>query len=224
VPAEALAAAGAQCISPSAESMAARVTRVLSGDTIEVAVGNDLYRVRYIGVRAPIASFPPEWAGPEAAAENKRLAGSQVVTLFKDTSDADSSGALLRYVIVGKTFVNFELVKAGLAAAAPVPPDLACIAEFQEAQTEAQTAARGMWAPTPIPSSTPKPTSTVTPTPGTTTPTLAPACDCTASLTCNDFTSQSGAQACLEYCKAEDIGNVTGLDKNNNGIACEGLP
>lgn len=229
-PQGALTAPGAQCVPEGAERMQARVTRVLDGDTIEVAIGNDVHTVQYIGVDAPETAPDLEWQGPEAIAENRRLVGSQVVTLVADTPDTDQEGNWLRYVIAGNVFVNYDMIRHGFASAAELPADTACQDTFLAAEQDAQTAVVGMWAPTPTPTRTATPTPTLTLTPTLTpefspTPTGPPPCDCTASgVSCNSFTRQEAAQACFDYCKAEGFGDVFGLDKNNNGRACEGSP
>ena len=48
-----LSAPGAYCVPTNTLRTRALVTRVLSGDTMEVAIGNDAWRVRYIGLDAP---------------------------------------------------------------------------------------------------------------------------------------------------------------------------
>lgn len=96
--------------------------------------------------------------------------------------------------------------------------------------------------PTLAPSPTPSPTETqvLTPTdyPTPTDPPQPPdvptehpppvvgPCDCylAASLTCRDFDTQEQAQACYDYCLAEMDMDLSRLDSNQNGIACENLP
>ena len=49
---------------------------------------------------------------------------------------------------------------------------------------------------------------------------LVPPCNCSGpDLDCDDFVSPEEAQRCYEYCK--DYGDVFGLDRDNDGIACE---
>ena len=224
VEADILVAPGAQCIPKGTERTQARVTRVIDGDTIEVAIGNDVYKVRYIGIDSPEATTRIERLGAEASAANKQLVGSQVVTLVKDASETDPYGRLLRYVFVDHVFINYELVRQGYASAATFPPDVACQAAFLSAEQEARSVFLGLWAPTPVPS--PTATRTPTPTPEVTpTAPLPPACDCSReNVSCNSFKTQAKAQACFEYCKSEGLSDVFGLDKNGNGKACEGMP
>ena len=50
-------------------------------------------------------------------------------------------------------------------------------------------------------------------------------CSCTGdTLNCKDFSSQSSAQACFNFCVAQGAGDIHGLDANNDGLACESLP
>lgn len=217
-------AAGAQCVPADTERIQARVTRVIDGDRIEVAVGDRAFVVQYLGIDAPGSIRPVERFGPEASGENRRLVASQIVTLVKDTSDKNEAGELLRYVFMGNLFLNYELLRQGLASAAFTAPDGACMEAFQAVEDEARNALLGVWSPTPVPTKTPKRPALPSATEGTVTATREPACACRSSLTCNNFSDFDEAQACLGYCTATGFGDeVAGLDKNENGIACEGL-
>jgi len=62
-------------------------------------------------------------------------------------------------------------------------------------------------------------------------PTQAPSsgggavCSCSGdSLNCGDFSSQSSAQACMNYCVQQGAGDIHNLDGDANGLACESLP
>jgi len=69
----------------------------------------------------------------------------QAVSLECDTSDTDRYGRWLRYVYVGETFVNAELVRAGLAYAFTLWPDERHAADFLKCEAEAKQQRRGMW-------------------------------------------------------------------------------
>ncbi|MGH3668471.1 MAG: thermonuclease family protein, partial [Acidimicrobiia bacterium] len=63
-----------------------------------------------------------------------------------DLSDRDSLDQLLRYVFLPDgTFVNAEMVEAGRAKAANVPPDSEFAGLFALLEDQAQAADRGMW-------------------------------------------------------------------------------
>jgi len=122
-----------------------KVMRVIDGDTIQIAGGE---RVRYIGMDTPETvdpNLPVECYGPEATEENKKLVGGQTVRLEKDITNRDKYGRLLRYVYVGDTFVNLELVKEGYAKMANYPPDEKYNDEISQAQEEAKASGLGLW-------------------------------------------------------------------------------
>ena len=213
-------APGAQCIPLDTARTKALVTRVLDAQTIEAVIGNDTYRIRYIGLDAPGIIQTVEWQGPQAIAFNERLVNGQFVVLVKDVSESNPEGELLRYVLSGNVFVNYEMIRQGYARALATPPDLACQNIFLVAQAEAQAGVIGVWAPTPLPTPTITLTPTLTPLP---TVTQQPPCGCQVGLSCNSFATHEDAQACYDYCTS--IGKHTNLiDKNRNGKVCESLP
>jgi hypothetical protein len=54
---------------------------------------------------------------------------------------------------------------------------------------------------------------------------MVEACSCSGvDLNCDDFGSHASAQACFDYCKSLGLGDVFGLDRDTNGLACESLP
>ena len=71
--------------------------------------------------------------------------------LVKDVSEVDTYDRLLRYVIVGDIFVNYDLVKEGYAIASAYPPDTTCSSMFTDIQSQAEINKFGMWKPTPTP-------------------------------------------------------------------------
>jgi micrococcal nuclease len=121
----------------------ARVTYVVDGDTIEVALDGRTYRLRYIGMDTPERD---ERFYRESTNRNRQLVGGQTVYLEKDVSETDRYGRLLRYVYLADgRMVNELLVHEGLAQAATFPPDVRHADRFRAAQRAAQRAERGMW-------------------------------------------------------------------------------
>jgi micrococcal nuclease len=116
----------------------ALVTRIVDGDTIEVLMDGEIFRVRYIGINTP--EFD-QLCGPEATVANALLVAGQTVQMFKDVSETDRFGRLLRYVFVDDLFVNGELVRQGYARALRYPPDtsLATVLESLEEEAPAIT-------------------------------------------------------------------------------------
>jgi micrococcal nuclease len=198
------------------EPLQAAVTSVVDGDTIRVVIGGQEASLRYIGVDSPEETNQHIWLGPEAAAKNRLLVDGKRVLLFKDTSETDLFNRLLRYVLLEDgTFVNLEMVRAGLAQASTYPPDTACKALFVAAEAQARQAALGLWSATPTPS----------PTTAAQAPPAQTACNCRGpDLDCSDFSSQAQAQACFAACKSQGLGDIFHLDGDYDGKVCERLP
>jgi micrococcal nuclease len=133
------------------------VTKVVDGDTIDVAIDNQTFPVRYIGMDTPESGEP---MGLQAKTQNALLVEGKSVTLYRDKSETDQYNQLLRYVFVGDIFVNYEMVKSGYGEAKSYELDTACDNYFVQAQNEAMAASLGLWAilptmevrlPSPIP-------------------------------------------------------------------------
>jgi hypothetical protein len=61
--------------------------------------------------------------------------------------------------------------------------------------------------------------------PAATNPPAGGTCSCSGdSRNCGDFSSQSSAQACMNYCVSIGAGDIHNLDGDADGVACEGLP
>src|SRR3990167_3697952 len=138
-----------------------KVTRVVDGDTIEIEGGE---RVRHIGIDTPETvdpRKPVQCFGVEASNKNKELVSGKRVRLEKDVSETDKYGRLLRYIYIGDTFVNLELVKQGFAYSSTYPPDVKHQSQFTEAQRQAKEQNKGLWSSCPV--ATPTPTVTATP-------------------------------------------------------------
>jgi micrococcal nuclease len=145
-------------VSP-AQGEQATVTHVVDGDTIDVALGGETYRVRYIGMDTPERG---DFFFQEATEANRALVEDQRVILVKDVSETDRFGRLLRYIYLEDgTFVNAELVRQGYAVIATFPPDVRHQELFLELEREARAASRGLWAQPadnePAPSGSPPP-------------------------------------------------------------------
>lgn len=135
------------------------VTRVVDGDTIVVTVNGVEERLRYIGIDTPEDDEP---CGDVARDANAALVAGRTVRLERDESERDRYGRLLRYVFVGDTFVNAELVAQGYAIARRYAPDTALAVTLESAEQEARAAQRGCHAfgvfpePTPAVASAPQ--------------------------------------------------------------------
>ena len=129
--------------SPPGVTARGEVIRIIDGDTIEVRLTDEQVRkVRYIGIDTPERS---EDLYTEATRANAGLVDGKEVSLVKDVSATDRYGRLLRYVYVGETFINAELVRQGYAAAATYPPDVVHAGYFVKLAAEAREKGVGLW-------------------------------------------------------------------------------
>jgi micrococcal nuclease len=153
-----LGAAGSgvvSCGSPDEEpsgssSLSGRVTKIVDGDTIHVALGGRDEKVRYIGVDTPEThkpGTPVQCFGPAASAFNARLLEGRSVRLRTDAESRDRYGRLLAYVYrrPDGLFVNAELVGRGFATILTIPPNVAHASEFLRLQRAARSSGRGLW-------------------------------------------------------------------------------
>ena len=105
--------------------VAVHVSRVIDGDTIELAGGEHL---RYIGIDTPEEvdpRKPVQCFATEAAERNKELVEGKDVVFYKDVSERDRYGRLLGFVYLPDgTFVNRMLVSEGYAFSYAYPPDV----------------------------------------------------------------------------------------------------
>lgn len=117
-----------------------RVVRIIDGDTIDVDINGTVERVRYVGVNTPERD---EVCYDEATEANRLMVEGQVVRLVRDSSDRDRYDRLLRYIYVGETFVNRELIVQGYAEVVLYPPDDAHYEEFRSLEEMAAASSRG---------------------------------------------------------------------------------
>lgn len=121
------------------------IVRVIDGDTVEAENGE---KVRYIGINTPETKDPRkgvECFGKEAYEFNRDLVEGKLVTLEKDIGERDKYGRLLRYVWVGNTLINEELVKQGFASVVTYPPDVKYYKRLLDAQNYAKDNYLGLW-------------------------------------------------------------------------------
>lgn len=128
--------------------VAARVSRVVDGDTVEVRLDGEELDVRLIGIDAPESVHPTEpieCFGPEASAfTEQRLEGSRVGLEF-DIERLDPFGRTLAYVWVGRRLFNEDIVRQGYATVTTFPPNVAHVERFVEAERKARRDGLGLW-------------------------------------------------------------------------------
>ena len=121
------------------------VSRFVDGDTIDVEEGIEvlLYRIRLLGIDTPERGEP---GFNEATNALESMIPNNQVTLKKDPSrDLGKYGRPLRYLFVGDTNLNVELVRQGRARAY-LHEGLIYERELLEAEREAKEHQRGIWA------------------------------------------------------------------------------
>lgn len=132
-----------------AEGQEATVTRVIDGDTITArdANGEDLGRIRLLGLDAPELDQDECWASEARDAATNLLDG-ETVTLVPDpkNDDRDTYDRLLRHVdLENGTDATHDLIENGHAPATSNPRQHTRHHDYQEADDTAQNAQRGLW-------------------------------------------------------------------------------
>ena len=128
-----------QIIADAQSSPTAEVTRVVDGDTVELADGN---KVRFNGINTPEHN---ENHFLEAKQNMELLVLNKEVHLQKDISDKDKYGRELRYVFTADKFTNAEQVSAGLASSFIYPPDTKYQFLFECLEEKAKEQGLGIW-------------------------------------------------------------------------------
>jgi endonuclease YncB( thermonuclease family) len=136
---------GHACIAPQ-QPQTGIVVDVVDGDTIKVRMDGQIFTVRYIGIDTPESTIEKEFFGKEASQKNFEFVNGREVVMYRDKSETDRYDRLLRFVFVGDTFVNFELVNQGFANAKEYKPDTACSDYFSQGEANAMRLGLGFWA------------------------------------------------------------------------------
>jgi len=127
------------------------VDRVIDGDTIVLTTGD---KIRYLLINAPeTTDGHHDCYGENATQFNSDMVSGKMVDLTYDVQCTDMYGRLLAYVSVDGQDVNSLMVERGYACVLHIPPDGDDRAqEFEDLQSEAKAANRGLWgACSPIP-------------------------------------------------------------------------
>jgi len=134
----------------------AYVSRVIDGDTIEVIMDSQKFKVRLIGINCPEYTSKIEYFGKESSEYTTIELVNKNVYLEKDISETDKYGRLLRYVwleiptdistneIKDKMF-NAILLNNGYAMQSTYPPDVRYSNIFKDISTNARINSRGLW-------------------------------------------------------------------------------
>jgi len=138
---------GSREVSAPHGSVVSVVGRVVDGDTLYVDGLQE--RVRLIGIDTPEVAGAVECYGEEASRHLEELlpVGTRVEVAF-DVERYDRYGRNLGYVyrFDDDLFVNLQMAIDGFALLLTVPPNVAHVEEFRQAQDQARAANRGLWA------------------------------------------------------------------------------
>lgn len=131
-----------------------RVANVVDGDTIEVSIDGRLQKVRLIGMDTPEVVDPRKVVqcfGREASAEAKRRLSGKTVRLEYDVQvgEQDKYGRRLAYVFLPDSSNYAEgMIRDGFAKEYTYQGQVYKYqADFNQAESEAEQAARGLWSP-----------------------------------------------------------------------------
>jgi micrococcal nuclease len=134
------------------ENGRAVVTRVVDGDTVEVAFEGRELDVRLIGIDTPESvkpDSPVECYGPEASAYTGGRLEGETVRLEFDVERLDPFDRTLAYVWLGDELFNETLVREGYALVTTFPPNVAYVERFRDAQRLAREQGLGLWSACP---------------------------------------------------------------------------
>lgn len=126
------------------------VTKVYDADYIKVKIDGKSYKVELLGSDVPDKKFRTKKhikiAIKEAEKYVKDLIDNEEVKLVADkkAGDTNKKGHLLRYVYLGKTHVNAELVKKGYAGLSEY--SFSKKSSFAKYAKAAEKAKKGIWA------------------------------------------------------------------------------
>ncbi|MET9339313.1 thermonuclease family protein [Nonomuraea sp. NPDC003804] len=173
VPAVALPAAAAPPGLPKG-TLAAKVTKIVDGDTIDIVRGGKTYRVRLLEVDTPERGEC--WFKTATARTAQLLPVGKSVYLLADKDPKDRYGRHLFYAFNSSgVHVNRNLVRYGYAKAVLYKPNDAYIKVMRAEQAKAQQEQLRIWSgkcdkggttPTPQPTPTPTPTKSDPPSSG----------------------------------------------------------
>ncbi|WP_241535835.1 thermonuclease family protein [Indiicoccus explosivorum] len=123
---------------------------VTDGDTIDVILEGERETIRYLLIDTPELRHPESGQQPlsqEAAEANRRMLETAELEIeFDEGERTDDYGRLLAYVYADGKNVQEELLRQGLARVAYVfPPSTRYLEAFEQAETAAREAGRGIW-------------------------------------------------------------------------------
>jgi micrococcal nuclease len=128
----------------------ATVIKISDGDTFSVSFGDEIIKVRLIGVDTPESVSRDKNKnvpfGKVASAFTEEHLLKKEITLKTDVSEYDKYGRMLAYVYLPDgTLYNELLIREGYARIMTVPPNVAHAGDFLAAEKEAKEEGLGIW-------------------------------------------------------------------------------
>jgi len=108
------------------------VTSIVDGDTLVI---NNQDKMRLTGVNTPEYY---QRCYNESTNKLKELILNKRVILERDILETDRYNRFLRYVFLGKIFINLEMIKSGYAYFEEIKPNVEYSKELQEAEEYAK--------------------------------------------------------------------------------------
>ncbi len=130
------------------------VEHVVDGDTVDLDIDGKRVRVRLIGINTPETvdpRRPVECFGKEASNKAKEILSGKWVSIESDpTQDTtDKYGRKLLYIYTSDgTLFNIQMIREGYAHEYTYRYPYKYQQEFKNAEHDARTEERGLWAPT----------------------------------------------------------------------------
>jgi micrococcal nuclease len=138
---------------PASENLtAARVTRVVDGDTIHVDLDGVDTSIRLIGIDTPEMDGPythEECFGPEASTYTQNALDDREVFLEFDVERTDRYDRTLAYVWLDGELFDERILADGFALVATFPPNVRYVDRFLAAQRRGRDANLGLWGSCP---------------------------------------------------------------------------
>ena len=121
------------------QTSAVTVSYVSDGDSIKLSNGEE---IRLIGLNAPEIG---QKCSSKSTNKLKELVLGKEVILEQDVDNKDQYGRLLRYIYVGDTFVNLEIVRLGFAHKYEYGSNIKYSSQFEQAENEAKQNEGCLW-------------------------------------------------------------------------------
>ncbi len=128
---------------PQGQLTKATVVKVIDGDTIDVSIGQNTFRVRIIGYDAPEKNQP---FGETATKFLQALVEGREVLLESDAQAIDKYGRRLYHVWLPQVLLSELMLLSGLGQQMTIPPNVRHVDFLTKAQQSGRDIGLGIWA------------------------------------------------------------------------------